>query len=344
MEGSAFSKSAMIFFWCCFCYYQCCNIPLADAWQGPTIRPAQSHRARTWRLSLRATPGRRLDLLSFDLDDTLFPTSPVVRSANEAMISTMGHYGCTDTSIPKFLNNTRSIRKGLTEPITYRDLRKATIRKTLMESKVFLSSSVTKGDIDGIVETCYESWVKERHFAAEQYIFEDAIDTLQSLREMYPETCIVAITNGAGDPLEMTNTLAPYFDMRVSGEDDEVFPHRKPHPFIYEYTLQQCEKVLVDAGESLVWCHIGDCLANDVRASAACGAKAIWLCADEDEELAASRLVDTRSVPEWSTASSEELQKRAQQIQSGKDAISAKIRSLAELPTAIETILLQQVE
>jgi putative hydrolase of the HAD superfamily len=299
-----------------------------------------SYRSTSQPNSLLHAKKQGLGLLSFDLDDTLFPTSEVVRSANEVMISTMHDFGCSEVTIPLFLDNTRTIRKALTDPITYRDLRKKTIRKTLLDSTVFTSTEKSK-DMDMLVEECYDAWVNERHEAAERFVFEDAVDTLQNLREAYPDACIAAITNGAGDPLVMPNTLAPYFDMRISGEDEQVFPHRKPHPYIYEYTLRQCGKSI---GEDLIWCHVGDCLANDVGASASCGAQAIWMCTEADEESAAARLTDTKRVPEWSTASTSELETRAKQVSQGRDAVAAKIEKLSELPEVIDQILSSSVK
>mmetsp|Transcript_30302 Transcript_30302/g.87383 ORF Transcript_30302/g.87383 Transcript_30302/m.87383 type:complete len:82 (+) Transcript_30302:385-630(+) len=69
------------------------------------------------------------------------------------------------------------------------------------------------------------------------------------------------------------------------------------------------------------------------------GAQAIWMCTEDDEDSAASRLVDITRVPEWSTASKEELERRAKEVQSGKEAVAAKITTLAQLPSAIDGIL-----
>jgi len=306
-----------------------------EAFSMPSHRPVSAFSRTAVAKSWFAKP--TLGLLSFDLDDTLFPTGQVVESANQVMIERMHEIGCKDATIPLFLDNTRSIRKGLTEPITYRDLRKKTIRMTLLESTAFQNDEIGK-ELDLLVEDCYAAWVNERHAAAERFVFDDAVETLQSLRVKYPDACIAAITNGAGNPLVMSKTLAPFFDLRVSGEDDGVFPHRKPHPYIYEYTLKQyASKSGDDAGS--VWCHVGDCLANDVGASASCGAQAIWMCTEKEEDSTASRLVDTRRVPVWSTASTHELERRAQQAAKGKESVAAKIERLAELPDAIEKIL-----
>jgi FMN phosphatase YigB (HAD superfamily) len=301
---------------------------------------------------------QELSLLSFDLDDTLFSIGDVVRDANNAMIEAMIDRGCHDITMDEFLENTISIRKARNgRSITYRDLRKSAIRQTFERSMAFQNQNkhhrIDNIHMDSIVEDCYTSWVRERHISAERYLFPDAIDTLRTLKEMFPNTCFAAITNGAGDPLEMTNTLAPYFDFRISGEDEDIFPHRKPHPFIYQKALNEHEKIMLrlssddesrlNNNNEGVWCHVGDCVANDVGASADCGAKAIWMCLDESDDDVAdavSRLTDTnKNIPNWSTATKDEIEKRAELVQQDRSKMAASIRSLSELPDAIRKIL-----
>jgi FMN phosphatase YigB (HAD superfamily) len=257
---------------------------------------------------------------------------------------------------------------------------------------------------EDLVNHCYNVWEQERHDAAERYLLPNAMEMLQhfkpppihqsqqeersqeinnnsnaasffsSSREM--DICIVAITNGAGSPLYMPNTLQPYFDFCVSGEDPTVFPHRKPHSYIYQKALQDYEKwwrarqpetiaeqddkeghlaneppaasstssSLSSSMSNFLWCHVGDCLANDVSASADCGAHAIWMMgsssSDEDEDDVAKRLTDTTlPIPAWSTAPKAELDQRRQLIQEGKAKVTARIRNLIELPGVIEELL-----
>lgn len=281
----------------------------------------------------------RLSLISFDLDDTLFSTSDVIHAANNVLFDAMISCGCSSDvcTSDSFREATRRVRRSIDEtgiPVTYRDLRKAAIRES------FLSTNLRKTEdavsLDMMVEQCYAAWLTERHAAAEQFLFPHAIATLKELRATHPEAKIAAITNGAGDPLEMP-LLAPYFDFRISGEDDDIFPHRKPHPFIYESALRN----VADDG---LWIHIGDCLSNDVGASADVGAKAIWMCLEDDEKSAAERLVDTARAPTYSSASQEELNIRAQKVQEGRSRITASIRCLSELPTIILGVVQQSVK
>ena len=295
------------------------------------------------KTELEAPTTQSLSLLSFDLDDTFWSTKDVVRDANNKMIETMKENGCDDISVEKFLDTTRSIRKSLDGPITYKGLRKKTIRKIFESSASFKEIGTKEEDLNNIVDLCYDAWVQERHNAAERHLFPNAVETMETLRRMYPDTTFAAITNGAGCPLEMTSTLSPYFNFRVSGEDDGVFPHRKPHPYIYEYSIQKHIELQSTNEQASnlngVWCHVGDCLANDVGASADCGAKTIWMCLEDNPDSAAARLTDARNTPKWSTATAEEIENRALQVQQGRAKVGATITSLAELPDAISKIL-----
>ena len=66
------------------------------------------------------------------------------------------------------------------------------------------------------------------------------------------------------------------------GEDDDVFPHRKPHLGIYEVALAKAGlKLPLDENEC--WVHIGDDLANDVGASFELGALTVHVKIIHDE-------------------------------------------------------------
>jgi len=78
---------------------------------------------------------------------------------------------------------------------------------------------------------------------------------------------------------------------------------------------------------------VGDDLANDVGASASCGAKAVWLIEESLEDETGE------VVPSWSTATNEELEKRAKLDEMARQYVSAKIDKLDELPSVIMGIL-----
>ena len=289
---------------------------------------------------LGATP--TLGFLSFDLDDTLFPTGKVVDQANAKMITYMQdlltHQNQKQTeriTLPAFLQTTKEIRYGLEGPITYTALRKKAIAATL---EPYLSSST---DLQQVINDCYQVWETERHKAAEQYLFPDALDMLQTIQRKFPDVCIAAITNGKGNPLYMSDTLEPYFAFCVSGEDDHVFPNRKPAAGIYHVALEQYRQHAPHHDQDQhLWCHVGDCLANDVGASADCGAMAIWYNPkeeEEEEERSSSRLEGKN--PSWSTASADDIQKRQQLADAAKDKAAVTVQSLSELVYAIDQLV-----
>ena len=78
-----------------------------------------------------------LALLTFDLDDTLFPCGPVVAEANEAMIASIVSHGYPSVTNEDVLAATKAIRNELRKtdtPITYTNLRIAAIQSQLERS------------------------------------------------------------------------------------------------------------------------------------------------------------------------------------------------------------------
>ena len=65
--------------------------------------------------------------------------------------------------------------------------------------------------------------LRARHEAAERNLYPGAIAMLQQVQAAHPDVIIGAVTNGRGDPLDMRDTLRPYFDFTISGEDDEGY-------------------------------------------------------------------------------------------------------------------------
>jgi FMN phosphatase YigB (HAD superfamily) len=253
--------------------------------------------------------------------------------------------------VTDLLQHTREIRSQLEQPRTHTALRKLAIRgemERLVVVETQTDSSVASAEDQAVVEECYDVCEQERHAASEERLFSDAIETLQTLRNDHPDVCTAAITNGAGNPLEMAKTLDPSFDFCVSAEDDDVIPNRKPHAGIYEKALQQYENLYPHhfheapdgtssfCADSRIWCHVGDCLANDVGASASCGAYAVWMYTDTTE---AGILATGSKVPLWSTASASDLQKRAEMSNQGREKVAVRISCLSELVNAVDELL-----
>ena len=213
--------------------------------------------------------------------------------------------------------------------------------------------------------------------AAERHLYHDTIAMLDELKETFPDATIAAITNGKGNPLRMTNTIAKYFDYCISGEDDNVFPYRKPDAGIYRVAVEKYQQEYnnINTGsvsgsvsgsdtntssddDDFCWIHIGDDLANDVGASAQCGAKSIWV--DLDEELYNQTTHTNTSTPSsgstgnekekqqqqqpvWSTATKEEQEMRRILNEEAQKYVAARVQNLSELPDVVKNISMGSV-
>lgn len=277
-------------------------------------------------------------LVTFDLDDTLFPISPVVKDSNGALINYLREkLNCSNVTEEGFSSSMKDIRNRSKEneegPMTYTELRCRTIAHELKKKENYNNSD----DIDTCVLKAYEVWEKERHASAERHLYKTTIPMLKCLKQR--NFLIGAITNGKGNPFCMEHTLKPFFDFCVSGEDSNVFPRRKPDPGIYEIALQPYDDIIC-------WFHVGDDLANDIGASSVCGAKAIWAKLNDDpyQQTARKRtdeIIDstTQGQPSWSTLSPSELQMRKEKNNAARNFISAEIECLLNLPGTIDSLL-----
>lgn len=328
------------------------------------LLPTQSFSATTTTNNSIKT--KTLGLISFDLDDTLFPILPVVQEANEAMFAKLSEFGYDDATEEGYHTACKQIRREMydnskikegtsnVKTITYSELRQRGIH---LEMKACQTNNPTKErsnvDEDQIVQDSFNAWLSERHASADRHLFSSTLPMLESLKQQHPHAFIVAVTNGRGNPMDMPR-ISQFFDLCVSGEDEDVFPCRKPHPKIFEATLTKthrlksssstiegkddCLEVQNDGTmimkKSYCWIHVGDDLANDVGASKRCGANTVWIHQSELEEL--------KKKPNFvTTASKEEQEARKKLNEESLGAVDVKIECLSELKDAVDSILKQ---
>ena len=274
-----------------------------------------------------------LALLTFDLDDTLFPVAKVVEDANTAMVQALWDAGYTEATNDRIVQHTKMIRRKQRKQMTYTQLRKRAIQTELE----LLSRDSGGEPIDyDLVSQVFNSWLQARHVSAEQHLFDGAMEMLQHIKEHFPGVCVGAITNGRGNPLSMTNTLARYFDFCVSGEDDGVHPERKPHRGIFKVSLSEYHKRFPnEISDTHIWVHVGDCLANDVGGSAKMGAYAVWVDLDDLKE----EVANLGNQPKWSTAPAKDVSSRRKLAEKSRGFVSEKITSLMQLPIVLDKIL-----
>jgi putative hydrolase of the HAD superfamily len=288
----------------------------------------------------RANVALDANLITFDLDDTIFPVGPVVADANKALFRHLRSLGC-ETTPEEYVKTTKRIRSELAKDnkvITYTELRKRSIRTEL--KKYLPEETVT----DSIVTESYDLWEGIRHKAAETHLYPGTVSMLQQLKTNHPDAVIAAITNGKGNPLEM-ESIKEFFDYCVSGEDDDVFPLRKPDEGIYKKALERFRALSEQRGGEPIdmneqcWIHVGDDLGNDVGASSKCGAKAIWVDLGDEYNQTASKTTDpSQPQPVWSTATKEEIEKRKLMDEQAQQYVCKRVTSLEMLPADIDDI------
>jgi len=195
---------------------------------------------------------KNLGLLTFDLDDTLYPISQIVEDANAAFVTAMERFGFEGVDAFDIVKTGKEVREELhaIDPekaagLTHTEKREMAIRRemeriilgrklqqcaddwaTPLES---LSPIVRKpaeqwakcAVSESVVQQVLTAWEMERHHSAERHIFPGAIDALKKIKEEHPDVVIGAVTDGKANPQLMTFTLAPYFDFCMSWEDEQ---------------------------------------------------------------------------------------------------------------------------
>ena len=213
---------------------------------------AWQHKVRMYTLLLlyasSAGALASLRLITFDLDDTLWPTGPVVRAANAKLASALG---ADEDDLQARLKDARSA--GGPKP-SYSEARIIAVESFLLERD---PSGSRRAEAEGF----FEMWLAERHAAAGRLLFEGAAEAVAAVRRDHPAAVLAAVTNGRGDPLAMP-ALAACFDFSVSAEDGGIYPERKPAaaPF-----LAALRRAGVQRPTPASWCHVGDDLINDAR-------------------------------------------------------------------------------
>ena len=225
---------------------------------------------------------------------------------------------------------------------------------------------------DSVVKAVSRAWEMERHHAAERCLYPEVLDAIKEIKKEHPTAIIGAVTDGRSNPLFMTFTLAPLFDFSCSWEDDQknrlnffheldstggetsqltwIYDEARYKYAVLKQAADAMSKgtsakeipplVYPDTYDDRVWIHVGDDLAFDVGASAACGAKTIYCeLADKYGQTARHRYYDDKPQPKWSSTPSLELRKRYEMAKTAAERVDVKLSFLGQLPEAVNSIL-----
>ncbi|OLP99250.1 hypothetical protein AK812_SmicGene18223 [Symbiodinium microadriaticum] len=193
-------------------------------------------------------------VISFDLDDTLWPLVDVVNQANGEVARDNKLLAADD--VMAAMRQIRSTPAGANA--SYTCLRRQAYEELL-------------GGDRRSAERILKQWIRARGDAAASCLYPDVLESLEGL--LASGAIIGAITNGASNPQQIAK-LAPFFSFCASGEEDAIFPHRKPSPVIFEAAVARARD-LGWSGSLQSWWHVGDDPATDVSAAARVGLRTV---------------------------------------------------------------------
>lgn len=210
-----------------------------------------------------------LRVISFDLDDTLWHTAPVLARAEQALIDWLAEHH--PPMVERYdVDSLTQLRRDIAreQPVLGQDLtvlRKVTLRRAAQAC----------GCPEALAEPAFEHFIDWRNRVS---LFDDALPMLERLAERYT---LVAITNGNADLVRIgidhhfRLSLAPSLQRRP-----------KPHTDLFDdmYTA------LGVSGNQVL--HVGDNPKTDVGGARAAGAKSAWYNPDGLQWPADQRCAD----------------------------------------------------
>ncbi|CAL6389464.1 unnamed protein product [Bathycoccus prasinos] len=279
-------------------------------WFSFTSRIVDRNRRRKWNSKRRTSSAssssssasvddtRELHVLTFDLDDTVWPTLPVVTAANESYIKWL------QTRVQNFpetrvMNELmKGIREEREEMFRMRGeehvaLSYASIRIAAAVKAMTTLCDVCEHDAIGMAARGYHlSWIPTRNSTGGKLLFPGVRECLETVRERYPRCVIGSITNGLGSASE--SGLREFFDFEISA--DELIDKegvngdvaRKPSPWPFRRAQTMAQTFMLESGnanrasdddvisslkigdhklERAYWVHVGDDVLNDCKAA-----------------------------------------------------------------------------
>jgi putative hydrolase of the HAD superfamily len=199
----------------------------------------------------------RLELVTFDLDNTLWDVDSVIREAERVMREWLAERA------PGIVSLTTD---------HYAELRAEVVREhpglahdvTRLRAEVLLRALVKVGEhrssAGKLAQQALDVFLHERHKVK---YFDGALDALAALAARYP---LAALTNGNANVNRLG--LERYFRFGISAADVGV---SKPHPAMFEAALARAGS----SPERAV--HVGDNPVDDIRGASSAGYRTVWV-------------------------------------------------------------------
>ncbi len=195
-------------------------------------------------------------LITFDLDDTFWETTPAIQSAETALRNWLGVHAPRLGEFP--VEALGAIRRMLIERDPALRHRISELRRRILQHALH-DAGYPADEADQMAERAFQVFLDARH---EVQIFPDVQPTLEFLANHYT---LGVITNGNADVRRLG--LADYFQFTLCAEELGI---GKPDPHPFEQALR-----LGDARPDQA-VHIGDHALDDIAGAQQAGLRAIW--------------------------------------------------------------------
>lgn len=270
-------------------------------------------------------------VVTFDLDNTIWKTSAVIGSANDALADHLDEIGIeTTVRIEKIMGTlfkrnkekycpvlAQDTENGTTDsnldvikaPVLLTQLRKDAIMEVLLNQVEPLQDK-----IETISDKAFNVWTNARHDAIPLNFASSVLECLDEIRKMKTgngnDVVVGAITDGNSDPRKV-QLLRRYFDFVVNAESVGI---SKPDRRIYEAAIQLVSSdeklrhvfdgVDEDDFDALLekvgpwWVHIGDDFVKDIVAAKDLNMRSIWCQELIKDKQSSKELVKNTSGPQ----------------------------------------------
>ncbi len=196
----------------------------------------------------------RIKLLTFDLDDTLWPCKPTIMAAEQKLYEWMRQH------MPQITERNSS------EAIFHK-------RRDFMQQRPDLLHDMSKLRVESLKALSDEigldyGWIDEAFevfFQARQQV-ELYSDVEPVLNVLSSEYTLVAVSNGNAD-IGLTG-VDRWFDFCVSAAE---VGHQKPHPLVFETAMSRAGATREET------VHIGDDEHRDIFGACEAGVRSVWL-------------------------------------------------------------------
>jgi HAD superfamily hydrolase (TIGR01549 family) len=201
---------------------------------------------------------RRIKLISFDLDNTLWDVEPVLHRAEAEQNSWLQQY--YPRVFEKFDGNGLRefrIRAHQSHPELAHQISKIRIQAMY---EVLLHCDYTEPQSRQGAEGAFEAFINIRH---QVQPYEQALEVLESLAQHYT---LAALSNGNADIYK--TDIGEYFDFAFSAEQVDA---SKPLPDMFHAAMQESGA----AGDEII--HVGDNPEHDVLGAQQVGLFTVWM-------------------------------------------------------------------